>query len=207
MKTIVKDLDNTDIAEIDLEENIFALPSRKDVIARMINYQQAKKRGGNHKTKGISEISGTTKKPFNQKGTGRARQGSLRSPHMRGGACIFGPVVRSHAIKLTKKFRSLALRTALSIKASEGNLIVVNNLELNEGKTKNLLAKLNILGIQSALFVDGVEVNNNFQRASSNIHYIDALPQQGINVYNIIKRQKLILTKNALEHLQERLKK
>ena len=202
----VKNLDNVDTSEVKLNELIFGLPKRADIISRMINYQLAKRRSGNHKARGISEISGTTKKPFNQKGTGRARQGSLRSPHMRGGACIFGPRVRSHEIQLTKKFRRLALKTALSTKAQNGQLIIIDDMRLSEAKTKNLLAKLHILGIQSALFIDGIEVNNNFKFASSNIHYIDALPQQGINVYDIIRRDTLVLTKNALEHLEERLK-
>ena len=206
MRITVKDLNNNNTSEVDLNESIFGLPKRVDIISRMVNYQLAKRRSGNHKTRGISEISGTTKKPFNQKGTGRARQGSLRSPHMRGGACIFGPLVRSHEIQLTKKFRRLALKIALSIKAQDGQLIVLDDLKLSEAKTKNLLAKLRILGIHSALFIDGNEVNDNFKFASSNIHYIDALPQQGINVYDIIRRETLILTKNALEHLEERLK-
>ena len=123
MKTSVKNLANQEVGSIELDETVFGLPVRKDILARMVNYQLAKRRAGTHKTKGISDISGTTKKPYKQKGTGRARQGSLRSPQFRGGATIFGPVVRSHAFDLPKKVRRLGLKTALSAKQGEGKLI------------------------------------------------------------------------------------
>jgi large subunit ribosomal protein L4 len=206
MKVDLKNLDNKVVGSVELAESVFGLPQRTDILARMVNYQLAKRRAGTHKARGISDISGTTKKPFKQKGTGRARQGSLRSPQMRGGACIFGPVVRSHAIDLPKKVRRLALKTALSGKAQEGKLIVVDQLDLAQAKTKDLLGKLAGLGVKSALFIDGAVVNENFSRASANLFNIDALPQQGINVYDILRRDTLVLTRAALEHLVERLK-
>ncbi len=206
MKVDIKNLDNTNIGSVDLADSIFNLPIRTDIIARMVNYQLAKRRAGTHKARGISEISGTTKKPFKQKGTGRARQGSLRSPQMRGGACIFGPVVRSHAIDLPKKVRKLALKTALSSKVQEGKLVVLDHLNLSDAKTKTLIDRLLNLGLNSALFIDGAEVSENFARAASNLFNIDTLPQQGINVYDIIRKDTLVLTKAALAYLEERLK-
>jgi large subunit ribosomal protein L4 len=206
MKVDVKNLDNEKIGTVELARSIFGLPIRTDIIARMVNYQLAKRRAGTHKARGISDVSGTTKKPFRQKGTGRARQGSLRSPQMRGGACIFGPVVRSHAIDLPKKVRRLALKTALSCKAQEGKLLIVEDLRLKEAKTKALYTRLTALGVESALFIDGNEVDKNFARAAANLFNIDALPQQGINVYDILRRDTLVLTKAALQHLEERLK-
>ncbi|HYE48666.1 MAG TPA: 50S ribosomal protein L4, partial [Azospirillaceae bacterium] len=138
MKTTVKNLNNEAVGEIELDETVFGLPARADLLARMVNWQLAKRRQGSHKTKGISEIAGTTKKPWKQKGTDRARQGSLRSPQFRGGAVIFGPVVRSHEHDLTKKFRKLALKTALSTKAAEGKLVVLDIAKSESHKTKAL---------------------------------------------------------------------
>src|SRR5581483_3550656 len=139
MKVAVKTLENKAAGDIDLSETVFGTKMRKDILARMVQYQLAKRRAGTHKTKGVSEISGTTKKPWKQKGTGRARQGSLRSPQFRGGAVIFGPVVRSHAIDLPKKVRNLALRVALSAKQAEGKLIIIDSLDVKEAKTKALV--------------------------------------------------------------------
>src|SRR5213595_2128074 len=141
MKLTVRNLDNQEVGDIELAEQVFGLPVRKDILARMVNWQLAKRRAGTHKTKGISDISGTTKKPYKQKGTGRARQGSLRSPQFRGGAVIFGPVVRSHAHDLPKKVRKLALKTALSAKQAEGKLVVIDTATLDEAKTKALRAR------------------------------------------------------------------
>src|ERR671938_1168523 len=136
MKVQVKSLDNKDLGEIELADEVFGVEVRKDILARMVNWQLAKRRQGTHKTKGISEISGTTKKPYRQKGTGRARQGSLRSPQFRGGAVIFGPVVRSHAFGLQKKVRRLALKTALSAKHADGKLVVLDAAAVDKAKTK-----------------------------------------------------------------------
>ena len=207
MKHQVNSLDNKSVKDIDLEKAIFGVPYREDIIYRMIRYQAAKKQSGNHKTKGISEISGTTKKPFKQKGTGSARQGSKRSPQMRGGAVIFGPQVRSHAHKLPKKIKNLALKIALSKKLSDGKLKVVSDIKLAKSKTSLLKNKLKTLGVDSVLFVAGKDIDNNFLLASRNIPNIDFLPFQGINVYTIIKRDFLILSQDVLELLNERFSK
>jgi large subunit ribosomal protein L4 len=205
MKCDVKTLDGKDAGSIELSDAIFGLPVRADLLHRMVRWQLARRQAGTHKTKGISEISGTTAKPFKQKGTGHARQGSKRSPQFRGGATIFGPVVRSHEHDLPKKVRKLGLKTALSAKAAAGQLIVVENAVSETGKTKDLLASMKALGIEKALFIDGPEVDVKFALASRNIIGLDVLPQQGANVYDILRRDTLVLTKDAVKHLEERL--
>ncbi|PWC33879.1 50S ribosomal protein L4 [Azospirillum sp. TSO35-2] len=206
MKATIKNLNNEAVGEIELSDDVFGLPARTDLLARMVNWQLAKRRTGNHKTKGISEIRGTTKKPYGQKGTGRARQGSIRSPQFRGGATIFGPVVRSHAHELTKKVRKLALKTALSAKVAEGKLVVLETASAETHKTKDLAARLATLGLTSALIIDGSNLDDNFAKASRNIPLIDVLPEQGANVYDILRRDTLVLTRNAVEQLEARLK-
>jgi len=206
MKLAITDLENKKTGEIELAEAVFGLPVRRDLLARAVNWQLAKRRQGTHKTKGISEISGTTKKPYKQKGTGHARQGSLRSPQFRGGATIFGPVVRSHEHGLPKKVRKLALKTALSSKQAEGKLLVVDAFSAKAAKTKELAGKIGKLGWTSALLIDGPAVDENFRRAAANIKGVDLLPQQGANVYDILRRDLLVLTKAAVEHLEARLK-
>ena len=205
MKLTVRNLDNQEVGDIELAEEVFGLPVRRDILARVVNWQLAKRRAGTHKTKGISDISGTTKKPYKQKGTGRARQGSLRSPQFRGGAVIFGPVVRSHAFDLQKKVRRLGLKTALSAKQAEGKLIVIDEAQLGEAKTKALRARLDTLGWGSVLIIDGA-VNENFARAARNLPRVDVLPQQGANVYDILRRDTLVLTRDAVQQLEARLK-
>jgi large subunit ribosomal protein L4 len=206
MKVPVKNLANESVGEIELDDAIFGVAVREDLIYRAVNWQLAKRRSGNHKTKGISEISGTTKKPYNQKGTGRARQGSLRSPQFRGGARIFGPVVRSHEHDLTKKVRKLALKTALSAKAAAGELVIIDTIETDTHKTKVLAVSLKAMGFDSLLVIDGETVNENFARAARNIPLVDVLPSQGANVYDIIRRNTLVLTKSAVSDLEARLK-
>jgi large subunit ribosomal protein L4 len=206
MKLAITDLDNKEVGSIDLAEEVFGLPVRRDILARMVNWQLAKRRAGTHKTKGISEIQGTTKKPWRQKGTCRARQGSLRSPQFRGGAVIFGPVVRSHEFSLQKKVRRLALKTALSAKQAEGKLVVLEAAKLADAKTKALVERLGKLGWGSVLIIDGPTVDANFARAARNIPGIDLLPQQGANVYDILRRDTLVLTRDAVQHLEARLK-
>jgi large subunit ribosomal protein L4 len=206
MKLPVKNLSNDSIGEIDLDDEVFAVPVRADLIHRAVNWQLAKRRSGNHKTKGISEISGTTKKPYKQKGTGNARQGSLRSPQFRGGARIFGPVVRSHEHDLTKKVRKLALKTALSAKAAAGQLVVIEEAVTDSHKTKALAVTLKALGFDSLLVIDGQVLNENFVRAARNIPLVDVLPSQGANVYDIIRRNFLVLTRSAVTDLEARLK-
>jgi large subunit ribosomal protein L4 len=206
MKTAVKTLDDKIAGDIELADEVFGLPVRRDILARMVNWQLAKRRAGTHKTKGFSEIQGTTKKPWWQKGTGRARQGSLRSPQFRGGAVIFGPVVRSHAFDLQKKVRRLALKTALSAKHAEGKLVVLDAASLKEPKTKLLAQRFEKLGWRSVLIIDGPSVDENFARAARNLRHVDVLPQQGANVYDILRRDTLVLTRDAVQHLEARLK-
>jgi large subunit ribosomal protein L4 len=206
MKVQVKNLANEAVGEIELDDAVFGVPVREDLIFRAVNWQLAKRRSGNHKTKGISEISGTTKKPYNQKGTGRARQGSLRSPQFRGGARIFGPVVRSHEHDLTKKVRKLALKAALSAKAAAGQLVIIDTAETDSHKTKALAGSLKAMGFDSLLVIDGATVNENFARAARNIPLVDVLPSVGANVYDIIRRNILVLTKSAVTDLEARLK-
>ena len=206
MKIAVKTFDNASAGEIELDDSVFGLEVRTDLLFRMVNWQLAKRRSGNHKTKGISEISGTTKKPYKQKGTGHARQGSTRSPQFRGGARIFGPVVRSHAHDLPKKVRKLALRHALSSKAAEGKLVVVDVVVADSHKTKGLAAKLTALGLDSALILAGEQIDTNFALAARNLPFIDVLPSQGANVYDILRRDTLVLSRQAVEQLEARLK-
>ena len=206
MKLTVRNLDNEEVGEIELADEIFGLPIRRDILARVVNWQLAKRRAGTHKTKGISEIRGTTKKPYKQKGTGRARQGSLRSPQFRGGGRIFGPVVRSHAFDLQKKVRRLGLKIALSAKQDEGKLVVIDTAHVGEAKTRVLRARLAALGWNSALIIDGSVVEENFARATRNLPRVDVLPQQGANVYDILRRDTLVLTREAVRHLEARLK-
>lgn len=206
MKCEVKNFENKKLGEIALSPEVFGLPVRRDILARMVNYQLAKRRAGTHQTRTISMISGTTRKPWKQKGTGRARQGSLRSPQFRGGACIFGPVSRDHSIGLPKKVRRLALKTALSTKLAEGKLVIFENFDRKSSKTKDLAADMAALGFGKTLFIDGATVTENMAMAAQNIHTVDVLPQQGINVYDILRCDVLVLAKAAVENLEERLK-
>ncbi len=207
MQLKVTNLENKEVGSIDLADDIFALPEvRRDILARMVNWQLAKRRAGTHKTKGISEIQGTTKKPWRQKGTGRARQGSLRSPQFRGGATIFGPVVRSHEFGLQKKVRRLALKNALTAKQKDGKLVVLDKASLTDPKTRVLAKQFETLGWTSVLIIDGPTLDENFARAARNLPGIDVLPQQGANVYDILRRDTLVLTRDAVQHLEARLK-
>lgn len=206
MKAKVITLDNTSAGEIDLSDQIFGLPVRQDILARCVQWQLAKARAGTHKTKGVSEISGTTKKPHSQKGTGSARQGSKRSPQMRGGAVIFGPVVRSHAYDLPKKVRKLALKTALSAKQAAGELVVIEEAALKAGKAKELAGAFKKIGLDSTLIIGGATLDENFAKAARNLKHVDVLPTQGANVYDILRRKHLVLTREAVKNLEERLK-
>jgi large subunit ribosomal protein L4 len=206
MKLTVRNLDNQEVGDIELADAVFGLPVRRDILARVVNWQLAKRRAGTHKAKGVSDISGTSKKPYKQKGTGRARQGSLRSPQFRGGAVIFGPVVRSHAFDLQKKVRRLGLKTALSAKQAEGKLIVIDAAKLDEAKTKALRARFDALGWSSVLIIDGTTLDEGFARAARNLPRVDVLPQQGANVYDILRRDTLVLTREGVQQLEARLK-
>ena len=205
MKCDVLTLDNKKAGSIDLADGVFGSEIRKDIISRMVNWQLAKRRSGNHKTKNVSEIQGTTAKPWNQKGTGRARAGTVRATQFRGGSTVFGPIVRGHGHKLPRKVRQLAMRSALSSKQADGKLIILDDATLGAPKTKDLAAKLSALGWSNVLIVAGANVDRNLARAAANIANVDVLPQQGVNVYDIVRRETLVLTKAAAEHLQERL--
>lgn len=206
MKIAVKTLENKDVGQVELDVAIFAVPVRADLLHQMVSYQLNKRRAGTHKTKGVSEVSGTGKKPWKQKGTGRARFGNLRAPQFKGGATIFGPVVRSHATDLPKKVRKLALKVALSSKAKDGKLIVIDEAKAKDHKTKAMVAAFEKLGIGSALIIAGKEIEGNFEKATRNIPLVDVLPSAGANVYDILRRETLVLTRDAIADLTERLK-
>ncbi|MGH1398702.1 MAG: 50S ribosomal protein L4 [Alphaproteobacteria bacterium] len=206
MKIAIQTLDGKASGEITLDKDIFGTEIRKDILHRMVNYQLAKRRGGNHKVKQRHEISGTGKKPWAQKGTGRARAGDLKRNIDRGGATVFGPVVRSHAIDLPKKLRKQALKIALSSKAAEGKIIILDDVKAKEHKTKPMVAALKKLEIENAFIIGGAEVDANFARATANIPLIDVVPSQGANVYDILRRDTLVLTKDAINDLTEKLK-
>jgi large subunit ribosomal protein L4 len=204
MKIDITSLSGEAEGTIDLDDGIFGLAPREDLIARMIRFQLAKRRAGTHQTLGRADIARTGKKMYKQKGTGSARHGSARVPQFRGGGRAFGPVVRSHAHDLPKKVRALALKHALSAKAQEGQIIVWPEARVADGKTKSLKASFAKLGLTNALIVDGTELDAAFRLAARNIPQIDVLPVQGINVYDVLRRDKLVLTKAAVDALEAR---
>lgn len=203
MQTEIKTLDGGTAGTAELPDALFAATPRPDVMARVVHWQLAKRRAGTHKVKGMGEVSGTTKKPYKQKGTGNARQGSLRSPQFRTGGAVHGPVVRDHGYDLPKKVRRLGLISALSQKQADGKLVVLDAASGN-GKTRELAAKLKSLGWSSALIVDAA-VDEGFARASSNLHRFDVLPTVGANVYDILNHDVLAITQAGIEGLKERL--
>ena len=205
MKCEVTTLANTSAGHIELSEAVFGLPARPDILQRMVNWQLAKRRAGTHKVKTVGEVAGSTRKISRQKGGGHARHSTRKAPQFRGGAVTFGPVNRSHAHDLPKKVRRLALKTALSVKQADGKIVVVDAAALEEPKTKRLAAALATLGLSRVLFIDGPEVDGNFSRAAANLVGVDVLPQQGANVYDILRCDTLVLTRAAVKHLEARL--
>lgn len=203
MQQDILNLKNEKVGEIDLPDNVFSVDVREDILHRVVRWQLAKRQSGLHKTKTISDISGTTAKPYRQKGTGRARRGSLRSAQFRGGATIFGPVVRSHAHKLPKKIRQLGLKMVLSDKYKNGRLRIIENIDIESLKTKALLVLLKVFDFPSVLFVDSV-VEDKFLLASRNLGNVSVLPSCGLNVYDVLRFDVLIFTPSALEKLKER---
>jgi large subunit ribosomal protein L4 len=203
MQVEITTLDKGSVGSAELPDEYFAMKPRPDIMARVVHWQLAKRRGGNHKVKGMSEVSGTTRKPYKQKGTGNARQGSLRAPQFRTGGIVHGPVVRSHEYNLNKKVRRLGLISALSQKAAEGKLVVLD-AATGGGKTAELAKKFKALGWRSALIVDGV-VDAGFLQASRNIHGVDVLPTIGANVYDILNHDVLAITTAGIEGLKLRL--
>ena len=202
----VTSLDGKDAGTLSLKDEIFGLEPRTDILHRMVRYQGLKAMAGTHDTKGRAEIAYTGHKVGKQKGGGVARHGSRRAPQFRGGGRAFGPTPRSHAIDLPKKVRALALKHALSSKAKDSSLVVIDDAKLSEPKTKALIERFGKLGLGNALIIGGAEIETNFQRAARNIPNIDVLPVQGINVYDILRREKLVLTKSAVDALEARFK-
>jgi len=205
MELSVTTLSGKSAGKIDLPDAVFGLEPRTDVLQRMVSWQLAKRRAGSGHTQGRSDVTMTGAKMYRQKGTGRARHHAASAPQFRGGGKAHGPKARDHAIGLPKKVRALALRHALSSKAKNGELIVVDQLAVKDAKTKVLAQQLADLGLGNALVIGGAELDDGFKRAASNIVNVDVLPVVGINVYDILRRNKLVLSKDAVEALKERL--
>ncbi|MFK7866561.1 MAG: 50S ribosomal protein L4 [Alphaproteobacteria bacterium] len=206
MKLDILTLDNKAAGSIELSDAVFGLEPRKDILTRLVNWQLAKRRSGNHKVKQRSEVAGSTKRIGKQKGGGTARQGEGKAPQFRGGGVAHGPVVRSHAHDLTKKMRVLGLKHALSSKAQAGQIKIIDALAVDAVKTKPVAEKLLALGLSNVLFIDGETLDQNFVLSARNLPNIDILPAQGANVYDILRRHNLVLTKDAVMKLEERLK-
>ena len=206
MKMKVITLENKASGDLTLSKDVFGCEARQDILSRMVNYQLAKRRAGTHRVKNRNEVSGTTKKSIRQKGSGGARHAARTAPIFVGGGRAHGPKPRSYAHSLPKKVRALALRTALSVKAASGKLVILDDAKLKSAKTADFRGKLAKLELTNALFVTGAEVDGNLAKASANVPNIDVLPSQGANVYDILRRDTLVLTKDAVEALEARLK-
>ena len=206
MKLDIVSFDGAKTGSVDLNDEIYGLEPRTDLVHRVVRWQLAKRQVGSHKTLGRSEVNRTRKKLYKQKGTGGARHGAASAPQFRGGGRSFGPVVRSHAHDLPKKVRVLGLKHALSAKAKSASIIVVDDAKVNDPKTKALIATFSKMGLGSALIIGGAELDVNFTRAARNIPQVDVLPVQGINVYDIMRRETLVLTKAAVDALEARFK-
>lgn len=209
MKVEVINWSSQKVGDLELNPGIFGLEAREDILARVIHWQLAKRRSGNHAVKERGDVEGSTRKIYKQKGTGGARHGARKGAQFRGGGIIFGPVVRDHGYKLPKKIRALGLKIALSTKASENNLKVIDSLEIAGGKTADLTKKLDAMNLGSTLFIDVKKQDDaqdhSFLRASSNIHTVDFLYDVGANVYDIMKKHTLVLTQDAVKALEARL--
>ena len=206
MELDVKTLDGKAAGSITVSDEIFGLDPRADLIHRVVRWQLSNRQAGTHKTKTRSEIAATGKKFVRQKGSGGARHGDRKAPQFRGGGKAFGPVVRDHGTDLPKKVRALGLKHALSAKVKASNIVVLDDAKSADGKTKALKERLGQLGYANALIIDGAEIDNNFRLAARNIPNVDVLPIQGINVYDILRRETLVLTKAAVSALEERFK-
>lgn len=206
MELDVQSLEGKNAGKVSLPDTIFGLEPREDILQRMVRYQRAKARQGTHYTMGRSDVDRTGAKMYRQKGTGNARHHAASAPQFRGGGKAHGPKPRDHSHDLTKKFRALALRHALSAKAKDGSLVIVDDLAAKEPKTAALKGSFGKLGLENALMIGGSELDNNFKLAARNIPNIDVLPVQGINVYDILRRHTLVLSKAAIEALEERFK-
>lgn len=205
MQVNIINFDGKAVGKIDLQDSIFGLDARADILHRVVTWQRAKSRAGTHAVKTVSDVAGSGKKAFKQKKTGNARQGERYNVHMRGGGVVHGPVVRDHSIDLPKKIRNLGLKMAMSSKVKDGNLIVVESDKLAAAKTGAFAKQLKKLDICSALFVGGDNLNENFKKSVANINNVDALPTVGLNVLDILKHDKLVLTADAVKAIEARL--
>ena len=205
MQIDIVNFDGKSVGKVELSDLIFGLEPRADILHRVVTWQRAKSRAGTHAVKTVSDVEGSGKKAFKQKKTGNARQGEKYNVHMRGGGVVHGPVVRDHSIDLPKKIRSLGLKMALSSKAKEGSLIVIDSEKLSEAKTGAFAKQLKKMGLTSALFVGGETLDENFKKSAANIVIIDALPTIGLNVLDILKHEKLVLTADAVKAVEARL--
>ncbi len=206
MDVKITTLAGKEAGNVTLSDEIFGLDPREDILQRVVRWQLAKRQQGTHQAKGRADIARTGAKMYKQKGTGRARHSSARAPQFRGGGKAHGPVARSHEHDLPKKVRALGLKHALSAKAKSASIVVIDDLKLTDAKTKALAANFASLGLTNALLIGGAEVDQGFARAARNIPNIDVLPIQGINVYDILRRGTLVLSKAAVEALEERFK-
>ncbi len=205
MQLDIINFDGKKVGSVELTDSIFGLEPRADILHRVVTWQRAKQRAGTHAVKSVSDVAGSGKKAFKQKKTGNARQGERYNVHMRGGGVVHGPVVRDHSIDLPKKIRSLGLKMALSSKAQDGSLVVIDSEKLATVKTNAFAKQLKKLDIASALFVGAAELDENFKKSAANIANIDVLPTMGLNVLDILKHEKLVLTADAVKAVEARL--
>jgi large subunit ribosomal protein L4 len=205
MQANVINFDGKTVGKIELQDSIFGLDARADVLHRVVTWQRAKARAGTHAVKTVSDVAGSGKKAFKQKKTGNARQGERYNVHMRGGGVVHGPVVRDHSIDLPKKIRSLGLKMALSSKAKDNALVIVDSEKLSAAKTATFAKQLKKLEISSALFVGADALDENFKKSAANINNVDVLPTVGLNVLDILKHDKLVLTADAVKAIEKRL--
>ena len=205
MQVDILNLDGKSVGKIDLQDSIFGIDPRADILHRVVTWQRANARAGTHAVKTVSDVAGSGKKAFKQKKTGNARQGERYNVHMRGGGVVHGPVVRDHNIDLPKKIRALGLKMALSSKVKEGSLIVIDSEKMKAVKTNTLAKQLKKMGIVSALFVGSDNVDANFKKSAANITNVDVLPTIGLNVLDILKHEKLVLTADAVKAIEARL--
>ncbi len=205
MQVNIINFDGKTVGKIDLQDSIFGLDARADVLHRVVTWQRAKSRAGTHAVKTVSDVAGSGKKAFKQKKTGNARQGERYNVHMRGGGVVHGPIVRDHSIDLPKKIRSLGLKMAMSSKVKDGSFVVIESEKLTAAKTAAFAKQLKKLDIKSALFVGGDTLDENFKKSVANINNVDALPTIGLNVLDILKHDKLVLTADAVKAIEARL--
>lgn len=205
MQVDIINFDGKAVGKVELADAIFGVSPRADILHRVVTWQRAKSRAGTHAVKTVSDVAGSSKKAFKQKKTGNARQGEKYNVHMRGGGVVHGPVVRDHSIDLPKKVRALGLKMALSSKVADGSLIVIDSEKLSAAKTGAFAKQLKKLDIASALFVGAADLDENFKKSAANIPNIDALPTIGLNVLDILKHDKLVLTADAVKAVEARL--